>query len=85
VLKVWVRRRFHKLWPRFKGLFRDFLIITVQLNRCDRFAVAHFRYSGPGGYIFKEDIKAFYKQLRAFKQGRREEIKGAEMTKNIKN
>ena len=59
--------------------------MTVQLSRCDRFAVVYFRYSGPGGYIFKEDIKAFYKQLRAFKQSRREEIKGAKITKNIKN
>ena len=29
VLKAWVRRRFHKLWPRFKGLFEDFLIIVI--------------------------------------------------------
>ncbi len=29
ILKAWVRRRFHKLWPRFKGLFEDFLIIVI--------------------------------------------------------
>ncbi len=57
----------------------------MQLSRCDRFAVTHFRYSGPGGYIFERNIKTFYKQLRAFEQGRREEIEGAEMTKNIKD
>ena len=85
MLKAWVRRRFHKLWPRFEGLFGDFLIIAVQLSRCDRFAVAHFRHSGPGGYVFEEDIEAFYKQLRAFEQGRREEVEGAEMTKNVKD
>ena len=61
MLKAWIRRRFYKLWPRFKDLFGDFLIIVVQLNRCDRFAVTHFRYSGPGGYVFEGDIETFYK------------------------
>ena len=59
--------------------------MIIQLNRCDRFAVVYFRYNGSGGYVFKEDIKIFYKQLRAFEQGKREEIKGAEMIENIKN
>ena len=59
--------------------------MAVQPSRYNRFAVAHFRHSAPGDYIFKGDIKTFYKQLRAFKQGRREEIKDAKMIKNIKN
>ena len=59
--------------------------MAVQLNRYNCFAVTHFRYNGPGGYIFKKDIKIFYKQLRAFKQGRREEVEGAETTENIKD
>ncbi len=59
--------------------------MVVQLSRCNRFAVVYFRYSGPEGYVFEGDIEVFYKQLRVFEQGRREEIEGAEMTKNVKD
>ena len=59
--------------------------MVVQLSRYDRFAVAYFRYSGPGDYVFEGDIKIFYKQLRAFEQGRREEVEGVEITENIED
>jgi transposase len=67
VLKAWVRRRFHDLWPSFKGSFGDFLLMCVRRNRCDRFAEAHFRHSDTEGYIFNGDMKKFERELRAFR------------------
>ena len=29
VLKTWVRRHFHDVWPRFEGFFGDFLFMVV--------------------------------------------------------
>ncbi len=55
------------------------------MSRCDRFAVTHFRHSGPGGYIFEGDIDAFYKQLRVFEQGRREEIEGVHIIDDVED
>lgn len=55
VLKAWVRRYFHELWPLFQGDFDDFLRYAVRRSRCDRFAKKHFRHS-VGGYIFEADI-----------------------------
>jgi transposase len=66
VLKAWVRRRFHDLWPSFEGSFGDFLLMCVRRSRCDRFAEAHFRHSGAGGYIFNGDMEKFERELRAF-------------------
>jgi hypothetical protein len=69
VLKAWIRRRFHDLWPFFKGFFGDFLLMCVRKSRCDRFAEAHFRYSDTGDYIFNGDMEKFERELRAFKHG----------------
>jgi transposase len=68
VLKAWVRRRFHELWPAFEGSFGEFLIMCVAKNRCDRFAVTHFRHSGSEGYIFSGDIERFEQELREFER-----------------
>jgi transposase len=69
VLKAWVRRRFHELWPAFEGSFGEFLMMCVARSCCDRFAVAHFRHSGSGGYIFSGDIERFEQELREFERG----------------
>jgi transposase len=67
VLKAWIRRRFHDLWPFFKGSFSDFLLIYIRESRYDRFVEAHFRYSGIRSYIFNEDMEKFKRELRAFR------------------
>jgi transposase len=69
VLKAWVRRHFHELWPTFEGSFGDFLLMCVARSRCDRFAEAHFRHSGNRGYIFVGDIEKFERRLRVFERG----------------
>ena len=64
VLKAWVRRHFHDIWPRFKDFFSDFLLMAVQRSHYNRYAVSHFRHSGAGGYIFEGDVKDFDRELR---------------------
>ena len=70
VLKAWVRRHFDETWPSFDGTFGQFLTMAVQRSHCDRFAVAHFRYSGNGGYVFEGDMEAFNEKVRAFERGK---------------
>lgn len=74
VLKAWVRRRFHETWPQFEGTFGEWLTISVRQSRCDRFAEAHFRHSGNGGYVFEGDMDDFDRRLRAYEQGTVEEM-----------
>lgn len=69
VLKSWVRRRFHDLWPTFDGSFGNWLKTAIEQSRCDRFAAAHFRHSGNGGYVFAGDMEKLDQELRAFEQG----------------
>lgn len=54
VLKAWIRRYFHEIWPTFVGTFGDFLRYCVDRSRYDRFPEAHFRYCGM--YAFQEDL-----------------------------
>ena len=63
VLKAWVRRYFHELWPQYDGSFGDFLRYAVRRSRCDRFAVEHFRYSSMGMVIFEVDIREFERAI----------------------
>ena len=62
VLKAWVRRHFHDVWPQFQGDFGNFLRNAVRRSRCDRFAKEHFRHSA-GGYIFEANIQEMERLL----------------------
>jgi hypothetical protein len=48
--------------------------MAVHDSRCDSYAVAHFRHSGQGGYVFEEDLERFDRQLRQFEKGRDNEL-----------
>ncbi len=67
VLRAWIRRYFHEIWPIFGGDFGFFLRFAVAQSRCDRVPEAHFRHSRM--HIFQEDIKALERELE---QGIRE-------------
>ena len=54
VLKTWIRRHFHQVWPHFKGSFSDFLLYAVKRSRCDQYAKRHFDHSEC--YIYKADL-----------------------------
>ena len=56
VLKAWVRRHFHEIWPSFKGFFDEFLHYAVARSRCDRFSRQHFKHS-VGDYIFVNPLE----------------------------
>lgn len=62
VLKAWVKRWYHRLWPMFRGDFGAFLLHAIQRSKCDRFGQEHFRHSS-GGYIFEGDYEAFQREL----------------------
>ncbi len=34
--------------------------------------IKYFRYSGSGGYVFKGEMKIFYRELRVYEQGKRD-------------
>ncbi len=44
--------------------------MAVRKNRYDRFAIKYFKYSGGEGYVFKNKIKTFNRDLRVYEQGR---------------
>ena len=35
ILKTWIRRHFHQIWPHFKGSFGDFLRYAIKRSRYD--------------------------------------------------
>lgn len=63
VLKAWVRRHQHEVWPHFQSDFGAFLRYAVRRSRCDRFPKEHFKHSAMGGYIFEADIQALNRAL----------------------
>ena len=65
VLKAWVRRHFHEIWPSFEGDFGGFLEYAVRRSRCDRFPKEHFRHSTYGRIIFEADIQELNARLYA--------------------
>ncbi len=64
VLKAWVRRHFHEIWPSFEGFFDEFLHYAVARSRCDRFPRQHFKHSA-GDYIFEANIRTLERELKA--------------------
>jgi transposase len=67
VLKAWMRRHFHEMWPRYDGSFGEFLRCALDRSQCDQFATKHFKHSAGegGGYIFEGDIQALNERLYA--------------------
>ena len=68
VLKSWIRRHFHEIWPHYEGTFGDFLRYAIERSRCDQHAKAHFKHAAGegGGYIFEADIRTLEEQLMQF-------------------
>jgi len=64
VLKAWVRRHFHEIWPSFEGSFSEFLHYAVARSRCDRFPKQHFKHSADE-YIFEANIRTLKRELKA--------------------
>ena len=65
VLKSWIRRHFHEIWPQREETFGDFLHYAIERSRCDQYAKAHFKHAAGegGGYIFEADIHALEQEL----------------------
>jgi transposase len=74
VLKSWIRRRFDQIWPSFVGTFGRFVEEAVKNSQCDRFAAAHFRHAGNGGYVFEGHIEALDNKLQQYEYGRIDEL-----------
>ena len=58
----------------FEGSFGEFVRYAVRRSRYDRFAAVHFRHSGNGGYLFEGDMEIFEERLRAYEQGKTNEL-----------
>ena len=63
VLKAWIRRHFHQIWPHFEGSFGDFLRYAVRRIRCDQHAKGHFNHSNC--YIYEADLRELERKLEA--------------------
>ena len=63
VLKAWIRRHFHQIWPHFEGSFGDFLRYAVRRSRCDQHAKGHFDHSNY--YIYEADLRELERRLEA--------------------
>ena len=68
VLKSWVQRHFHEIWPHYDGTFGDFLRYAIERSRCDQHAKAHFKHAAGegGGYIFEADTRTLEQELMQF-------------------
>ena len=64
VLKAWIRRHFHQIWPNYGGSFGDFLRYAIRRSRCDQHARGHFNYTG--FYIYEADLQELERQLEAY-------------------
>ena len=45
VLKAWIRRHFHQVWPHFDGSCGEFLRYAIRRSHCDQFARRHFNHT----------------------------------------
>ena len=65
MLKTWIRRHFHQIWPDFEGSFSDFLRYIIKRSRYDQHEKGHFDYSNY--YIYEADLRKLERRLEACK------------------
>ena len=65
VLKTWIRRHFHKIWPQFNGTFGEFLRYSINQSHYDQYARRHFKHSSC--YIYEADLRELERRLEASK------------------
>lgn len=63
IFKTWIKKHFHALWFRFERIFENFLRYVIERNKCDRFAIKHFKHNAQKEYIFENDIHAMNERL----------------------